>query len=149
MGKLRLSNQEYIWALFFFLVTTVLHWQLHPDITILFYYFGAVIGLHLLEIAEAIFKAPISPFRTVLMQLVVIIVSLFVITSSASRLGAGVVLFLNWRYFYLQHSQYLTQHNLASWFGNIKTSDMIRTEKSYLILICTALIVETVLFVLI
>ena len=149
MSKLRLSNSVYVWALVFFLVTTVLRWRLHPDITILFYYVGAIIGLHMLEIAELIFKAPVSPFRTMLMQLVAIIMGLFVLTSSDSRVGAGVVLFLNWRYFYLQYSQYLAQHNLTSWLGNIKTIDMVRTEKIYLTLICIALIIQTVLFVLI
>lgn len=149
MDRFRLSNKTYLWSLGYFIVVVILRWRVQPDISILFFYIGGLIGLHLLEIAEAIFVSPIAIFRTVLMQAVLTLLTLFVVTSSASRLGSGIVLFFSLRYILLQHADIVEGRSLASWFKGINISFSPSWERKYLYLVTSLLTLETILFILV
>lgn len=146
--KFRLTNELYLWALLYFVATTLLHWRLTPDLTILLYLTGAVIGLHLLEVMEKVFGGPGSPFRSVLCQATLTVMTLFVVTSSGSRLGAGVVLFLNLRYWYLQYNEFRQKKTLVSWFGQ-NTPLTEKNQQMYLYILTAIFLLETILFILI
>lgn len=148
MMKFRLSTEVYLWALIYFAATTLFHWRLTPDLTILFYLIGAIIGLHLIELMERIFGGSSSPFRNVLFQAVLTVLTLFVVTSSGSRLGAGVVLFLNLRYWYLQYKEFYQKKTLVSWFGQ-NTPLTEKNQQTYLMILTAIFILETFLFILI
>ena len=146
MEKLRLSKKTYLWALGYFLLTTLCKWRLSPDLTILLYYAGGLIGLHLLEITETMMKLEKSPFRTVFFQVILVILTFFVVSSSASRLGSGVVLFFSLRLLYLQIEAFKNQ-TFGLWFP-VAYSQLTKTNhRYYLYFISFIFALETVLFI--
>lgn len=153
--------QTYLWAGIYFSATALLHFRFKIDIQWLLYLTGAIIGLHLLEYVDYLVKQSPSPFRTVHAYIAVSIVTLFVLTSSRTSLGAGVVLFLN-LYFYLSvRQEFLEKGTLVSWF-RLPFKDTIQntpvaivqpvdsaTFKNYSNLMLLLLCIETLIFVLI
>lgn len=149
MQKYILPINLYLWSIAYFLLTVLLRWQLHPDLTILLYLLGSLIGLHLLEVLEVIFGETDSPFRTVFTQAVLTFVTFFVITSSGSQLGSGVVLFMNLRFFYLQFEEYSRTKSLTSWFGKMTLPLPEKNTRIYLYLLVGAMVFETLIFILV
>lgn len=144
-----LSSRLYIWAAAYFLITTLIHWRLTIHISIIWYALGAIIGLHLLDLLEQFIfsaKTPLetSPLRSVVVQGVVTIVSLFVLSSTAYAIGAGVVLFLNMRLLELQYRQWQKTKSLASWFNS--PSIPSQTQQRYMRLLIALFIAETFIF---
>ncbi len=146
MSKWRLANDLYLWAIIYFGVTTILKWGLAPQLQILLYLTGAVIGLYLLDILEKLFKTPITVLKTVYTQAILTVATVFVLTSSGSLLGSGVVLFINMRYWYLQYRQWVETKSLASWFTAVPQQ---ATQRNYLYAVGIVFGIETLLFVLI
>lgn len=118
--KYILDKKVYGYAVVFFLLTVLTHWRLSPDRNILLYGIGAILGLELLEFIEVAVNITPSPFRTVLAQALVAVLTMFVLTSSNIMLGKGVVLFLNLRYLLLQQAELNEKKNLASWGSPVK-----------------------------
>jgi hypothetical protein len=144
--KLILTKDAYISGTLYFLLTVLLHWRTKPDLGILFYLVGSIIGMHMLEFVENSFKFEANTFRSALMQIVLIPLSLFVITSSGNPISKGIVLLLNLRLFELQRIEYAKTGNLTNWFGS--NADMnSHTYKIYLYLIGGMLGLETLVFI--
>ena len=146
MKRFLLDKKIYLWTLVYVFVTVLMHWRLHFDVIIGFYILGIAIGLHLLEIIETILKFSQSPFRTVLAQAIVTVMTLFVLTSSRFPLGKGVVLALNLRYLFLQFKELQINHNLDSWFAGINLNIKNQT---YIYIVYSVFLFETLLFVII
>jgi hypothetical protein len=143
--------QAYILALGFFLATVVLHWRLQISVGILWYALGALIGLHVFDILEKWVVAGSgrpSPLRNVAVQIIISVLSIFILTSTGSWIGSGVVLFLNLRLLLLQQEQFNQTGTLTPWFSNSMTANKSR-DTNYLGLLTIVLIIETVIFILV
>lgn len=149
-----LPLNNYIFFGAYFVVTSLLKWRFKPDLSLFFYLGGALFGMHLLDLFEQFVFAPqianeqkfISPLRSMVVQLLLIPVTFFILTSTKSLVGAGCVLFLNLRFLDLQ---YLAKQDgkLSSWVGKFTQSGVNLTH--YLRLISAVFIFQTVIFILI
>lgn len=146
MKKFLLSKPLYLQAFGYWLVTTLLHWRLHPTLNIVLYFVGAVIGLHLLDTIEHAVNMQPSPFRTVMGQIVVWLGSIFVMTSSAAVLGQGVALFLNLRLFLAQYKNN-TAELWQPWFQLPVIEVTPQTARTYTWFLWGGLIIVSILFV--
>ncbi len=144
MKRFILETKVYGWAIIYTILTILLHWRFNFAFDIGAFIVGAVIGLHLLEIIEALLNLPKSPFRTVIAQGLVTLLTIFVLTSSRLYIGKSVVLLLNLRYIYLQQDEYKRQKSLEKWFSGI--TDRIQ-PRSYLIILYIIFLFETLLFI--
>ena len=100
----------YIFAMVF------LKWGLEFDVNIILFSGGAMVGLILLDVFDVLFpEITISP-RTIIGEVVFIVLSLFVITSSGSIVGSGVVLSLFLRILIEQVGEFITTKGISSWF---------------------------------
>lgn len=149
MPQFALKTELYLRALIYFVVTVLLHWRLHPNYTIILYFLGGIIGLHLLEIIELWVSVKPSPFRNLPAYIVVGILTFFALTSSVSPIGKGVVLLLNLRYLELVWSEYKGTGNLSSWLNGTTFSLDPKTHKIILYGATGIFILATVFFVLI
>lgn len=95
-------------------VLAIAKWKLQFDWDMLFFIVGSWIGLFFLDIAEAIFD--LSTFRNVIVEAIVVLLGMFVITSSASALGSGVVLFFFFRILFEQGQEFVKTRRITSWF---------------------------------
>lgn len=148
-----ISPRVYAIAILYVFGTILFHWLLKFDWGILWYAIGAGIGLHLFELTEQFILANNQPpqglsvpssLRNNMVQLLVVIVTLFVISSTGSKIGAGIVLLLNLRLLDLQYDEYKKTGQLASWF----TSTTAKTSQQwYLYSMGFLFLLETLLFV--
>ncbi len=148
MQKYILENKVYAYSVGFFLVTTIFHWRLTPDLGIILYWVGALLGLHLLEFLETAVKMTPSPFRSILSQAIITILTIFVLTSSSNPLGKGLVLLLNLRYLWLQQQEMKEKGNLASWGQSLLAMDEV-VSRNYLRLLWVFMGLETFIFILV
>ncbi len=116
------SSIEALVALVYFLIVGFMKWRINPSIPTLLFFTGGVLGMYLLDIAEAFFHLSPSPFRSIVFTSGFILVSLFVITSTASMLGAGLVLSLFLTLIMWQINEWRTQGNLNRWYIMISGS---------------------------
>ena len=142
-----LPREQYIWAGFYFVLTVLLHWKLQLSYTLLWYFLGAVIGLHLVELMDTYLHNK-GVILSVLAQGLLFIATFFVLTSSTSLLGKGVVLFLNLRFLYLEHTEYKRTKLLASWFGQEFAIDS-KKQVQYMYIVWGVFTFLTLLFVII
>ncbi len=152
MGKYKLAKADYLLGGFFFFTTVVLHWRLHPDLQIILYFLGSVIGLHLLEALDSVFKSETSAFRNILVQAVLWVLAFFTLTSSTSLIGKGVVLFLNLRLFDMQINDWKKTKALTTWFAQAGlATDQLSQQiyKSYVIILTAMFVGQILLFILI
>ncbi len=145
MKRFILPVELYVWTSIYLLITSLLHWRLQFNLLIPVYIMGGFLGMHLLEMIETLLKLPNSPFRSVLAQILVTVLTFFVLTSSSFPLGKGVVLTLNLRYLYLQLTEFQKNRSLDSWFQGMGAIN----HKSYLYVLYGLFLVETALFILI
>lgn len=82
-------------SLAYLILVALLKWFIYLPIASLLYLAGGIIGVYFLDAAEEFFKLSPSPFRSIIFQGLLVIVSLFVITSSGSFLASGLVLTLS------------------------------------------------------
>lgn len=146
MKRFVLESELYLWGVIYTSLTVLLHWRLHFDATIIFYILGVAIGLHLLEIIESFLSLTQSPFRTILAQCIVIVMTFFVLTSSRFPLGKGVVLGLNLHYLFLQMRELKINKTLEKWFTGVNIPVKYST---YLNIVYLVFLLETLLFILI
>ena len=69
-----------------------LKWGIQPPVDAIYYAGGALLGIFFLDIAEVFFNLAPSPFRSIVFVAGFAVVSFFVISSSDSLLGKGLVL---------------------------------------------------------
>jgi len=126
-------------SLVYLLSLTLFHWGIKPSLEILFFLAGGALGVYFLDLADLIFKmsafdntqAKPSPFRNVLFQSPLAVLSLFVLTSSGSLFGTGLVLTLFLGILIDQREELGQSNSLQSWFSVIKTEILASTQKLY------------------
>ncbi len=119
-------------TLIYLLVLTFWHWGLKPNLGILFFLAGGFLGIYFLDLADALFALSPSPFKNVLFQAIFVPFTLFVLTSSGSLFGAGLVLSIFLSMIYSQWLTYRQNGNLNSWFGVIKREILVKNQQIYL-----------------
>ncbi len=140
------STTEALVSLVYFVMIGLFKWQLSPSAPTLFFFTGAVLGIYFLEIAEEFFNLTPSPFRSIVFAAGLVLVSLFVITSTASMLGMGLVLSLSLTLLLWQVKEWRTAGNLNQWY--VMISGPVAHTIQRLILAGFALVffIETFLF---
>lgn len=149
-GEFKIPKQRILVGGVYLTILTVLRWGLKPDFGIIFFLMGGVLGIYFLEIAEKFFKVRLgekSAFKNVLVQGVCLVLVFFVLTSSGSLFGSGMVLTLFLQMLFLQSQELKQTGNLNSWFWVIKTEVSPFRQKIYLSVISGIFILLNLLFV--
>ncbi len=120
-----------------------------------FFLAGGLLGVIFLDLIEAVFKlSPMtdpesqnSAFKNVLVQVVLVPFSLFVMTSSGSLFGVGLILSLFLSMLYRQRLEFRATGNLNSWFWVIKTEITPKNQQIYLMVMAGIFVFLSFLFV--
>lgn len=107
--------------LVYILLVGLVRWWLSPPVAALLYVAGGVIGVFLLDAAEAFFNVHPSPFRSVVFAAGFVVVSVFVVTSSANLMAVGLVLSLYLSMILMLLGELHLRGNLDSWFRLVAT----------------------------
>lgn len=92
-------------------------WGLAPTIASLLFLFGIIAGIFAIDICETVMDvSPPSPFRSMAFWLALSVVSIFVITSNGSVLGAGMVLSLQFMMLLLHVGEWNVRGHVAGWY---------------------------------
>lgn len=132
----------------YLLVTGIIKWNIHPNFGSITFIAGGLLGIYFLDIAEVFFALHPSPFRSVIFVAGLIIVSLFVITSSGSMLASGLVLSLFLTLLLWQIGEWELHKNLTDWYRMISGTVSLKTQQWILWTTALVFIIETFLFVL-
>lgn len=124
-----------------------LRWGIPPPIEAIYYTVGALLGVFFLDIAEVFFNLSPSPFRSIVFAAGFAIVSFFVVSSSDSLLGKGLVLSLYLTLLLWQLGEWQLRGNLESWYRMIAGSVSVQVQQWLLIGFVVLFLVETYLFV--
>lgn len=130
----------------YLLVLILWHWGLQPNLGMVFFVAGGLLGIYFLDLADALFALSPSPFKNVLFQVIFVPFTLFVLTSSGSLFGTGLVLSIFLSMIYSQWLTYRQNGNLNSWFGVIKREILVKNQQIYLWVISGLFIILSLLF---
>jgi hypothetical protein len=140
--------------LFFVLITAVyfvsisfIKWQLKPDMNTLMLLAGAAAGLYLIDAAEAFVNINPSPFRGIIFTAGFIFVSFFVVSSSGSYLGTGLVLSMFITMLLWQIGELKITSSLNDWYRTAEGPLPKKNQYLMLAIFIGAFILETLLFV--
>ncbi len=111
------------------------------------YVAGAIIGVYFLDAAEVFFALTPSPFRSIVFMAVFAVVSFFVVTSSGSFVGSGVVLSLYLSLLLWQIGELQRRGNLNSWYRMVAGVPSCTQQKWILFLVATIFVLESYLFI--
>ena len=134
---------------------TFLHWGIHPKLEIAFFWAGGLLGINFLDLAESIFKKtsvgaetqPLhSPFKNVLFQIVFVPLAFFILTSSGSLFGAGLVFSMFLGMLIEEYQILMKNGNLGSWFWPVKITVENRTQTIYFLVMAGFLTFLSLLF---
>lgn len=142
MAAVKVNKKALMITLFYSVGLAFLHWRLRPNLEALFWLGGGVLGVVFLDVAEALFRlstsdflqTKVSLFKNVLFQTVFIPLALFVLTSSASLFGSGLVLSIFLNMLLDQRQEMQKANNLNYWFAIIKRPIEPPTQKGYLLI---------------
>ncbi len=140
------SSGAVLFHLVYFFLIGFAKWRLSPSIPTLLFFTGAVIGMYLLNIAEEFFHLSPSPFRSIVFMAGFVLVSLFMVTSTGSLLGTGLVLSLYLTLLFWQLAEWKERGNLNRWYVMISGSLSYDMQRWVLIGFIILFAVETFLF---
>ena len=125
----------------------VLKWGIAWPPQAALYVAGALIGVYFLDGAEVFFHLTPSPFRSIVFVAMFALVSLFVVTSSGSYLGSGLVLSLYLSLLLWQLGEWKLVGNLTSWYRMVAGPVSVTTQRWVLVALAAIFLVETYLFI--
>src|SRR3989344_2232475 len=131
----------------YLLAVVLLKWLFHPSFDALWFVLGGAIGIYFLDGAELFFALNPSPFRSVVFQALFAVVAFFVVTSSTSTMGSGLVLSLFLQMVLWQVGQWNAFGNLDSWYRMVAGSVEPKTQRLILGVSGIVFLVETYIFV--
>ncbi len=111
------------------------------------YLSGAILGVYFLDGAEVFFALTPSPFRSIVFMAAYAVVSFFVVTSSGSFLGAGLVLSLYLSLLLWQIGELGLTGNLNSWYRMVAGVPTVIQQKWILAAMAAVFFIETYLFI--
>ncbi len=132
--------------LLYFLFIGFAKWRLTPAVPTLLFFTGGLVGMYFLDVAEEFFNLSPSPFRSVVFIIGFTLVSFFVVTSTGSMLGIGLVLSLFLTLIIWQATEWRRQGNLNRWYMMIAGVLPQYMQRLVLVAFILLFIVETVLF---
>ncbi len=144
----KIEGKFVVWSFFYLVLLILLRWRLTPNITILLFVFGAIIGIFILDVMEKIIDMKPSPLGGALAQMILLVLTFFSITSTGNLVGKGVVLFLNLKYLYLARNEFLGTGNLTNWFKQINMTITPKRAESYLLVFTIIIIMQAAMFIL-
>ena len=142
-----ISKSFYFYSAGYALITTFLRWRLSPDLSILLYLVGAVIGIHLIVVLEKLLKTQV--FRSIMVQGLLYIVVFFVISSSNNLFGKGVVIFTNFWFWLVQQQEYRKTGKLTTWTQTVNLDFSSTLTRNYFWALNILLLIQTVLFIIV
>lgn len=125
-----------------------LKWGIPPSTDAIYFAIGGVVGIFFLDIAEVFFNLTPSPFRTIVFVAGFAVISFFVISSTDSLLGKGLVLSLYLTLLLWQLGEWQVRGNLESWYRMVAGSVRVATQQWITFGFLVLFLVETYLFVL-
>jgi len=131
----------------YLLVSGFIKWNIHPTAGSVTFLAGGLLGVYFLDIAEVFFALQPSPFRSMVFVAGLIVVGLFVITSSGSMLASGLVLSLFLTVLLWQAGEWEIHKNLTDWYRMIAGPVDIKTQQWVLVGCFVTFIIMTVLFI--
>lgn len=147
-------------SVIYLIILIILRWRIYPTLDIVFFLVGGILGSQFLDLAEIFFrdlsssKNPLSSLqqehsslKNVLSQVVLVPLSLFVLTSSGSLFGTGLVLSILFSMLYRQWQEYQANGNIKSWLWVIKSEIDQKTQQLYLAVMAGVFILLSLLFV--
>ncbi len=134
-------------SLAYVLFIIILKWALHPSFDALWFIIGGVLGVYFLDAAEMFFALEPSPFRSVVFGALFAVVSFFVVSSSTSAIGGGLVLSLYLQMLLRQYGEWRLTGNLNSWFSMVAGPVPVRTQRTILIVSVVIFLLETYIFI--
>lgn len=111
------------------------------------YFIGALIGVYFLDAAEVFFRLTPSPFRSMVFMAPFAVVSFFVVTSSGSLVGSGLVLSLYLSLLLRQIGELQLTGNLASWYRMVSGAPTLTQQRWILVALAAIFFGETYLFI--
>ena len=111
------------------------------------YFVGALLGVYFLDGAEVFFALTPSPFRSVVFMAGFAVVSFFIVTSSGSFVGSGLVLSLYLSLILWQIGELQIAGNLNSWYRMVAGPVSVNVQRWVLFVFVAFFVLETFLFI--
>lgn len=110
------------------------------------YFAGALLGVYFLDAAEVFFRLSPSPFRSIVFMAGFAVVSFFIVTSSGSFVGSGLVLSLYLSLLMWQIGELQVTGNLNSWYRMVAEAPTLVGQKWMMAAVVAIFLIETYLF---
>lgn len=125
----------------------ILKWKIAWPLQALLFFGGSLLGVYFLDGAEVFFNLKPSPFRSVVFVGAFSIVSFFMITSSGSLVGSGLVLSLYLSLILWQIGELQLTGNLNNWYRLVAGPVNLKTQRWILFVFIAFFVLETYLFI--
>lgn len=125
----------------------IFRWGFKVKPEILLFLAGGILGVYFLDLAEVLFRISPSPFRNILFQAIFVPFSLFVLTSSGSLFGTGLVLSIFLTMLLGQWQEFSKSGNINNWFWIVKKEFSPKTQQLYFAIMVGIFILLSLLFV--
>lgn len=125
----------------------ILKWNIAWPPQAFLYFAGSLLGVYFLDGAEVFFNLKPSPFRSVVFVAAFTVVSFFMITSSGSFVGSGLVLSLYLSLILWQIGELQITGNLNSWYRMVAGPVSINAQRWILFVFIAFFVLETFLFI--
>lgn len=134
-------------SLGYLVLVGVLKWGIRPGVEAIYFAAGGLIGVYFLDVAEIFFKLTPSPFRSSVFAAGFAVVSFFIISSTDSLLGKGLVLSLYVTILLWQIGEWHLRGNLDSWYKMIAGGVTVQTQHWIMLALAAIFLVETYIFI--
>lgn len=111
------------------------------------YFAGALIGVYFLDAAEVFFRVTPSPVRSIVFMAAFTLVSFFIVTSSGSFVGSGLVLSIYLSLLLWQIGELGIAGNLNSWYRMVSGLPSIIQQKWIVVFLTAIFLLESYLFI--
>lgn len=134
-------------TLLYLFIIVLLHWRFKISFDIIYFVAGGIMGVYFLDLADMVFKINPSPYRNVFFQAAFVLMTLFVLTSSGSLFGAGLVFSIYLSMITGQWLEIKKSGRIDGWFALIKTPIASASQIAYLCVITIVFALLNFLFV--
>jgi hypothetical protein len=134
-------------SLIYLILLVILKWQIHLDWDTLWFVLGGILGIYFIDLAELVFAVKPSPFRSVVFLMGLVIVSVFIITSSVGQVARGLVLTISLTLLFSQINDWQKQHHLDNWYSLIAVPVARNVQLIVLLIYSGFFVLESLLFI--
>ncbi|MBU1327094.1 hypothetical protein KKB64_04285 [Patescibacteria group bacterium] len=135
-------------SLSYICLTGLLKWRLNLPIEAIWYITGGLLGVYFLDFAEEFFHLTPSPFRTMVFAGLFTVVSLFIVSSSVSFVGRGLVLSVYLTMILRLVAEWRVCGNLDSWCRMVAGPVSAQAQRWLFAAFFLVFILATALFIL-